>query len=238
MLRLIGLGLRRFRSQADYQSMQRFIAENSLKELRGMNLEIGGKRVLEVGAGMGGYSQVLCEQASMFVAADLEHMPFFPNAGIPFIQFDATAPFPIADEQFDWIYCSSLIEHVTKPEFMLTEFWRVLRSQGLLYLTFPPFHSLFMIGGHQFKPFHLINEQLALKIYNRKHHAHIKSFAAGFGNYGLYPLRIDQVKALIQQSGFEIQKIYTRMSPFNTTRLPGKLKDLTTWHVCYVAKRR
>lgn len=237
MFKLIGLGLRRFRSHADYRSMQRFIAEASIKDLRKMGIDISNARILEVGAGRGGYSQVLAEQAGEFIASDFEQDLFFTQTTIPFVQFDATAPLPFSNGQFDLLYCSSLIEHVTRPHEMLSEFRRVLRAQGCLYLTFPPFYSLFMIGGHQFKPFHLINQQLALRMYNKRHHAHIENFATSFGTFGLYPLRIDEVKAMIVKSGFKIQKIYTRMSPINTANLPGKLKDLATWHVCYVARR-
>jgi hypothetical protein len=50
-------------------------------------------------------------------------------------------------------------------------------------------------------------------------------------------LKIDEVKELIQESGFEIIDVYARMSAINTARLPGILKDLTTWHVCYLAQK-
>ena len=62
-------------------------------------------------------------------------------------------------------------------------------------------------------------------------------FIYTYGTSGLYPLRIDQVKALLLDCDFEIIDIYTRMSTINTTRLPGILKDLATWHVCYLARK-
>jgi SAM-dependent methyltransferase len=45
--------------------------------------------------------------------------------------------FPFADETFDFILCSELIEHLFDPDHLLDEIHRVTKSQGLLLLTTP-----------------------------------------------------------------------------------------------------
>ncbi|MBC7237668.1 MAG: hypothetical protein H5T69_17645, partial [Chloroflexi bacterium] len=64
-----------------------------------------------------------------------------------------------------------------------------------------------------------------------------KDYATCFGNYGLYVYTVEQVKRLILAHRFELEDIYAHLSPINTARLPGILKDLFTWHVCYLATK-
>ncbi len=71
-----------------------------------------------------------------------------------------------SDESFPFVFCASLIEHVPEPIGLLTEIARVLTRDGSAYLSFPPFYS--PVGGHQFKPFHLLGEQLALRLTRKK----------------------------------------------------------------------
>lgn len=125
---------------------------------------------------------------------------------------------------------------MARPRDLLRECKRVLCKDGVLYLSFPPFDSLLLVGGHQFKPFHLLGERFAIRTYNLMHGASIRSCATAWQGYGLFPLTISGVAAMIRECGFDISHVYTRLSPVNTARLPGILKDLATWHVCYIAR--
>lgn len=120
---------------------------------------------------------------------------------------------------------------------MLAECRRVLRPGGVLYLSFPPFYSLCMIGGHQFKPFHLMGESIAIRLTNAVRGTAYRSYADCYGDYGLFPLKIGTVRGLIQTAGFNVEHVLTRASCVNTARLPGLVADLLTWHVCYLARR-
>jgi SAM-dependent methyltransferase len=237
MLQLLKLAARRFRSSDDYRAMQRHIAEATLAELESRGIRLRDSAVLELGAGRGGYSAVLYRDSGSFVASDIERDPFFDATGVPFKIADVTRPLPFESESFDFIYCSSLIEHIADPTTLLRESMRVLRRGGTLFLTFPPFYSLALVGGHQFKPFHFLGERLAVRLTNLVRGSQIADYSTCFGSFGLYPLRIDQVRRSVRQAGFEISDVYTRMSPVNTARLPGVLKDLATWHVCYLARK-
>ncbi len=238
IFRLLNLGLRRFRSEEDYRAMQSFLAEETVKELKARGIDIAQRDVIEIGAGNGGYSQVLNRIAKSFIACDLNKKDIYEKEGIPFAEVDVTTSLPFSSGQFDFIYCSSLIEHLAEPNVLLQECKRILRPDGTLYLSFPPFYSLMMIGGHVFKPFHFLGERLSVWMTNRVKRHHIKNYATCFGNFGLYPLKVNQVKEWLITNDFKITDIYTRLSFINTARLPGTLKDLFTWHVCYLAKKK
>ncbi len=236
MLKLIALGLKRFRSVEHYRALQAYLANGTLAEIEARGIKLAECDFLELAAGPGGYSTLFAQKARTFVANDLKPDIFFRKNKIPFVAFDVCAGFPFATGSFDLIYCSSLIEHLEEPLPMLSECRRVVRPAGHLFLSFPPFYSLAMVGGHQFKPFHLLGERLAVRLHNWLRTDDVQSYATCFGAFGLYPLTIDRVANLISEAGFEITGTYTRMSPINTSRLPGILKDLATWHVCYLAQ--
>ncbi len=233
---ILRLGIRRHRSPEDYRILQNYLAEITIDELNKFGINLNKCDVLEIGAGPGGYSPLLFEEAKSFIASDMFPDPFFDNSPIPFRQFDVCAEFPFENESFDLIYCSSLIEHLAKPDIMLAQCRRVLRPGGALFVTFPPFYSLAMMGGHTFKPFHMLGERLSLFVHNKLHNDNVTSYADCYGGYGLYPLSIADVSHMIVNANFRITDIYPRMQPFNTCHLPGILKDLTTWHACYIAR--
>lgn len=237
VFRLIGLGLRRRKSPAHYRDMQRYIAQASIGELQARGVHFADAHVLELGAGHGGYAMVLAEAARHFVACDLRAHSFFTTAQVPFCVADVSDTFPFAANHFDLVYASSLIEHLAAPDKLLLEIHRVLKPGGKLYLSFPPFYSLALVGGHNFKPFHLLGEKRAIAIVNRLRRKNFQNYATCYKTWGLYPLKIDDVKRLILRANFEILDMYTRLSPVNTAKLPGILKDLATWHVCYLAQK-
>lgn len=236
MLEFICLAMNRKKSPEHYRSMQAYIARKTIDELKSRGIDLSTCHVVELAAGAGGYSTTLWENSGSFVATDLHPNPYFEQQGIPFMLFDATRPFPMPPGSVDLIYTSSLIEHVAQPLDLLRECRRVLRKDGVLYLSFPPFYSLLLVGGHQFKPFHLLGERMAIKIYNLLHGTDIESYATVWKGYGLFPLTVSRVEEMIRNSGFDITDVYTRLCPINTARLPGFFKDLATWHVCYIAR--
>lgn len=55
------------------------------------------------------------------------------------VQLDATKPFPLGDDTFDYVHCEHMIEHITWHEglFMLRECRRVLKPGGLVRIATP-----------------------------------------------------------------------------------------------------
>jgi SAM-dependent methyltransferase len=66
-----------------------------------------------------------------------------PPEGYEFMAGDLDAsPLPFADDSFDAVVASHVIEHLTRPMQMMDEIFRVLRVGGLLYLECPSTRSL------------------------------------------------------------------------------------------------
>lgn len=101
-----------------------------------------GLRLLDLGAGMGGfavaaalrgarvvaceYNPAYCEITALRAARHSLALPIFNAAG---------EALPLPAEQFDAMVCWDVIEHVRSPEDVLAEMWRVLRPGGCVLLT-------------------------------------------------------------------------------------------------------
>ena len=120
------------------------------------------------------------------------------------------------------------------PLEFLKECNRILKKKGVMLLTFPPFYSFF--GGHSVKPFHYLGEKTAISITNLIRNKKIKSYSHMFGDWGLYKLRIRDVKKMINKSGFKIEKIWVRYSPLNFSKIP-LLNDFLSWNVHFLCKK-
>lgn len=90
-----------------------------------------GKRALDVGCRDGYWSEKLKARGYDVVAIDIE--PQYLGA----LALDANADLPFADDEFDLIWCSEVIEHLKNPVFSIGEFKRILKPGGSLVMTTP-----------------------------------------------------------------------------------------------------
>lgn len=92
-----------------------------------------GARVLDLGCGRLGLRGL--EPALDITGVDLVERPEYPG---PFVRADATLGLPFAEDEFDLVYCSSVIEHVARPlrETFAAELRRVGRG---FYVQTPAF---------------------------------------------------------------------------------------------------
>jgi len=102
--------------------------------------EIKGKKVLDLGCGDGALSYLLQRRGALVTGVDNEQQGLdFAQKNVSEAKFvNASAydlPFP--DESFDLVVSSELIEHLDRPETMLSETKRVLKPAGRLVLTTP-----------------------------------------------------------------------------------------------------
>lgn len=222
---LLCLAHHRFRSKADYRHFQIYQGKLIVDYLteQGIRLQQGVK-VLDLGCGNGGYSHVLAQAGAEVISLDFMR----PKAGIPetFILADALET-PFASCSFPFVFCASLIEHVPDPVKLVREIGRVLTPDGVVYLSFPPFYS--PVGGHQFKPYHLLGERWGLRLSGRNK----ESYAKCYGDWGLYPLTIRRVRQIIAKAGLKIRRESTRFFPFNLARIPV-MGEFLTWHVQFI----
>ena len=102
--------------------------------------------VLEVGCGDGSFTRSLAELSSRVTAVDIAASQIERNARahpeIRFVEHDIAQPFPFANEAFEAIWCSEVLEHLFDPGFALREMQRVLAPGGRLLVTVP-YHGVF-----------------------------------------------------------------------------------------------
>lgn len=116
--------------------------------------DIGGREVLEIGCGRGGFAVWLARhptKPAKVTAADFSTVAigmgrqYAAEREIESIEWrvaDITAiPFP--DASFDTVVSCETIEHVLNPEQAVSELARVLRPGGRLYLTTPNYANPF-----------------------------------------------------------------------------------------------
>lgn len=113
--------------------------------------ELKGKKVLDVGCGLGGKLVFYAEEgASKVVGVDLRLFSATfasqlsserDSDGVIHIAIADGAKLPFADETFDVVISVNVLEHVADPLSVLIECRRVLRPNGHIYLYFPPFYS-------------------------------------------------------------------------------------------------
>ncbi len=233
--------INRLNSEGDYRSFQEFQGELLIRFLKSRNIFIGdGVKVADIACGYGGYSIALQKTGAQVIAIDRFNQ--VSNYSFAFIMGDALTS-PVSNKSFDVVICASLIEHVLAPKRLLDELYRIVKPNGVVYLSFPPFFSPY--GGHQFSPFHYFGLKQAVKISNflgrlRKYQwvednypVAPSSSDVAYGNWGLYPMTIAKFERLLCQSPFVVQERSSRMSPIDFTRIPI-LREVLTWHIQYL----
>jgi SAM-dependent methyltransferase len=224
------LARRRFATSTDYKAFQRFQGEMLIDFFESKGVSLRGQMMLDVGCGSGGYSQLFFQAGAELVSLDLEvHPALAPQVRRRLVLGDVQS-LPLSSEQFDVVFCASLIEHVANPGRLAQELYRVLRTGGWCYVGFPPFYS--PAGGHQFKPYHLLGERAAVALAGKR----ASSYASAGGSWGLYPLSIRQARRYLSQAGFTIHDVSTKFLPISFARVP-LLGEVLTWYVQFLISK-
>ncbi|MCU0242497.1 MAG: class I SAM-dependent methyltransferase, partial [Vicinamibacteria bacterium] len=143
----------RFRSEYDYALFEYLRSAKVIEALERAGVKLHG-RILDDGCGGGGTVLSLAEEARFAIGLDLK--PRFRDAGTrlareraignaAFVCGDGTR-LPLRAGTFDLVFSHSVIEHVSSAEEYLRECHRVLRPQGILYLSTAPYLSF--AGAH------------------------------------------------------------------------------------------
>lgn len=101
-----------------------------------------GRRILDLGSGMGGTSVALALAGAAPLAYEYNHA-YCEIARLRAARYDIALPvingagerLPFADRSFDMAICWDVVEHVQDPERLLAELARVLRPGGRVLLT-------------------------------------------------------------------------------------------------------
>jgi hypothetical protein len=132
-------------------------------------------RILDLGGGRGGYMSELLPYRSNVTIADVDPEMLKSAAatyGFDTLRLDGAATFPVRDGQYDVVFCSSVIEHVTGPKeivFGLTDgaqftasaraaqanFAGEVRRIAKRYFVQTPY-KYFPLESHSFLPFFVV----------------------------------------------------------------------------------
>jgi len=226
------LAKNRTKSNKDYLKFENFQAGIVLKYIKSKGIRFKGKKVLDLGSGRGGYSLRFFEEGAEVTSLDISTEYFQNIKGINFVLANATK-IPFKHKSFDFVFCSSLIEHLKEPQLLIKEIRRVLKTRGLCYLSFPPFWS--PVGSHQFKPFHYLGEKTAIKLARKFYR--VRSHSSYHDEHGkLYIMKISKAKKMIKDNGLKIKSISTRHFPINFAKIPF-FNEFLTWHVEFLLKK-
>jgi len=130
-------------------------ARGSLETMR-KYIDIQDKEMLDIGCGYGGASTFFAINGLRVTAvdnqsyedgflADAINFAIEKEVGITFCFSDAHK-LPFKTNSIDIIRLDSVLEHLETPETVLAECRRVLKTGGLLFISFPLFYSPY--GGH------------------------------------------------------------------------------------------
>lgn len=102
-----------------------------------LDIELAGRRVLDVGCGRGHAETVVRARGGRYFGADFS----VSRAGFPLTQADAVhLPFP--DAAFDVLFCVDAFEHIPDAGAAAREFHRVLRPGGSFFLSAPNYGNV------------------------------------------------------------------------------------------------
>lgn len=99
------------------------------------------KIIVDIPAGMGVSSETLTDLGGLVEPYDLFPELFKVN-GLKCIKADALEKLPIENNHADFVLCQEGIEHFENQLFVLKEFNRVLKKNGILLLTTPNYSKL------------------------------------------------------------------------------------------------
>ncbi len=136
----------RFASRRAYREYQVRVAREAILPVLGrLDLKIRDRRVLDLGCGDGGLTEILDGEGARVIGLDRDgaRLAF---AGSACVAGDATA-MPFASSAFDVVIAHDILEHVKPFGRALAEIERVLAPGGRALITFPPYFGPF--GGHQ-----------------------------------------------------------------------------------------
>lgn len=117
--------------------------------------KVKGKKILEVGAGMGGDSIFLVKQKAHVTAVDfskealseIEKNAQKENVDIEIVNADAKK-LPFTDETFDIVFHQGFLEHFKNPLEIILEQKRILKKGGYIVIDVPQKYTTYTIKKH------------------------------------------------------------------------------------------
>lgn len=108
-----------------------------LDVFRRLDIQLAGRRILDVGCGRGYVGEVVAEQGGDYTGVD-----FVVSRGGFRLALADGAALPFTDEVFDGVFCIDAFEHFPDETQAATEFRRVLRPGGFVFLSAPNYANV------------------------------------------------------------------------------------------------
>jgi SAM-dependent methyltransferase len=174
--------------QTDPDAFYRYQARDTMVQLE-RDFSLDGSLILDIGGGAGYFSEAMAQHGATVILVE-------PEAGTPIpealVEPDAELTqeerhrlavwpgrlnpnqtiagdgyeLPFADDVFDVVFSSNVLEHVSDPERFIKESIRVTKPGGYVYVSYTAWFSTH--GGHETAPWHFLGGHYAAKRYERK----------------------------------------------------------------------
>ena len=143
-----------------------FLAHDTLEQLRHHGAALTGK-VIDVGGGPGYLADAVRRLGGTCTVIDYRAEELRLHGRTPYSSIVGDGlRLPVRDDVADVVHCSNVLEHVPRPEALLSEIVRVLRVGGTGYVAFTPWLSPW--GGHETSPWHYLGGERASRRYQRR----------------------------------------------------------------------
>ncbi len=185
-----------FRSYAAHDKFSRLKKAEKIVKIISKYKNISKSRILDIGCGAGYLGNILNKKSELYIGVDfvderqVENFPFFRATALNL---------PFRNNSFDIIICNHVIEHVTNQDKLLHEINRLLKKDGICYITSP--NKLWPLEPHLKLPFLSILPRKIADAYVR---------LTGKGQcYDIYPMTYSQfnkkLKKLFKLENFTLE---------------------------------
>jgi ubiquinone/menaquinone biosynthesis C-methylase UbiE len=181
------------------------------------HLSLQGKRILDLGCGIGSYTEKLAQRARWTCGLDIleSNLQTFRQP-IPRVQ-GIGENLPFATASFDAVTMIEVLEHTISDTQVLRECFRVLKPAGFLILFVP--NKLYPLESHPCK----------VGRFSLGHNIPLVSWAPGWLRKYLCPVRIYTLRKLVslaKTEGFELRANSYIFPPVDSFPLPSSLKQV------------
>jgi SAM-dependent methyltransferase len=221
--------------QSDPVSFYRYLADDTVREVS-RYCQLTGAKVLDVGGASGYVGEAFGDAGAwtLTVEHDADQMREHGRRLRQGALADGRA-LPVMNGTFDVSYSSNVLEHVQRPEKMLSEMVRAVCPGGIVFVTFTNWYSPW--GGHETSPWHYFGGEWAAEHYERHYGKPAKN---RFGT-SLFKLHVSEVLGWAEACPeVEVLDAFPRYYPHwcrGLVKVPG-LRELLTWNLALVMRRR
>lgn len=210
-------------------------ARDAVRWLRRAGAPIGnGATALDLGCGYGDFGAELARAGCEVTFADDSdyRLPNFRNGRFLQINLDQDELATLG--AYDLVICSNVLEHLGKPERLISGAAQIVRPGGCFYLSWTNWLSPW--GGHEFSPFHYLGTRLGPKAYERLtgrrriHRPYVDLFPTYIGQV-LRQLRLNKELRIVKMAPRYYPELALIMN------VPW-LRELLAWNAAILLRRK